>query len=78
MLRQLLDHDRIGLLLQDGHSGHCLAIHGRPGSVWIDIPLDLQAAPIDTETLPSRSEVDAGFSADGRRRVVTECIMGQA
>jgi len=29
-----------------------LALHGRPGPVWIDIPLDVQAAPIDPETLP--------------------------
>ena len=29
-----------------------LALHGRPGPVWIDIPLDVQAAPIeDTWTL---------------------------
>lgn len=25
---------------------------GRPGPVWLDIPLDVQAAPIDPETLP--------------------------
>jgi acetolactate synthase-1/2/3 large subunit len=30
-----------------------LALHGRPGPVWIDIPLDVQASPIDTETLPA-------------------------
>src|SRR5580698_6443903 len=24
-----------------------LALHGRPGPVWIDIPLDVQASPID-------------------------------
>ena len=28
-----------------------LARHGRPGPVWIDIPLDVQAAPIDETTL---------------------------
>jgi acetolactate synthase I/II/III large subunit len=28
-----------------------LALHGRPGPVWIDIPLDVQAAPIDESTL---------------------------
>jgi acetolactate synthase-1/2/3 large subunit len=28
-----------------------LALHGRPGPVWIDIPLDVQAAPIDPLTL---------------------------
>lgn len=37
------------------------AIHGRPGPVWIDIPLDVQAATIDPDTLepfipPSRVE----------------------
>jgi acetolactate synthase-1/2/3 large subunit len=29
-----------------------LARSGRPGPVWIDIPLDVQASPIDFETLP--------------------------
>lgn len=29
-----------------------LALHGRPGPVWIDIPLDVQAAPIDEAALP--------------------------
>lgn len=29
-----------------------LATTGRPGPVWIDIPLDVQASPIDVETLP--------------------------
>ena len=28
-----------------------LALNGRPGPVWIDIPLDVQAAPIDDTTL---------------------------
>jgi len=28
-----------------------LALHGRPGPVWIDIPLDVQATPIDETTL---------------------------
>jgi acetolactate synthase-1/2/3 large subunit len=28
-----------------------LAQHGRPGPVWIDIPLDVQATPIDPENL---------------------------
>jgi acetolactate synthase-1/2/3 large subunit len=28
-----------------------LALHGRPGPVWIDIPLDVQASPIDEHQL---------------------------
>jgi acetolactate synthase-1/2/3 large subunit len=30
-----------------------LARHGRPGPVWIDIPLDVQASPIDETNLPA-------------------------
>jgi acetolactate synthase-1/2/3 large subunit len=30
-----------------------LARHGRPGPVWIDIPLDVQASPIDESALPA-------------------------
>jgi len=30
-----------------------LALHGRPGPVWIDIPLDVQATPIDEAKLRS-------------------------
>jgi acetolactate synthase-1/2/3 large subunit len=30
-----------------------LARHGRPGPVWIDIPLDVQAASIDPDSLPA-------------------------
>jgi len=29
-----------------------LATHGRPGPVWLDIPLDVQAAKVDVEKLP--------------------------
>ncbi|WP_375286758.1 thiamine pyrophosphate-binding protein [Sphingomonas sp.] len=37
-----------------------LASTGRPGPVWLDIPLDVQAALIDPDTLPGfdRSEID--------------------
>lgn len=34
-----------------------LAMHGRPGPVWIDIPLDVQASQVDPETLE-------GFTAE--------------
>lgn len=30
-----------------------LARHGRPGPVWVDVPIDVQATPIDPEKLPA-------------------------
>ncbi len=36
-----------------------LAVTGRPGPVWIDIPLDVQAYPIDTEKLPGFDRPEA-------------------
>ena len=39
-----------------------LALHGRPGPVWIDIPLDVQATPIDETTL--RAFDPAEFATD--------------
>jgi acetolactate synthase-1/2/3 large subunit len=45
-----------------------LAKSGRPGPVWIDIPLDVQASPIDPETLrgfdPSECEVPSQIDMD--------------
>jgi acetolactate synthase I/II/III large subunit len=35
-----------------------LAVHGRPGPVWIDLPLDVQASEVDPSALP-------GFDAGG-------------
>jgi len=56
-----------------------LAIHGRPGPVWIDIPLDVQASPIpDPSTLRSfdASELEAASRnaslKDEVRRVAIE------
>ncbi len=42
-----------------------LARHGRPGPVWIDIPLDVQAAPIDETPLPGfdPAEIPPAFDA---------------
>jgi acetolactate synthase-1/2/3 large subunit len=39
-----------------------LALNGRPGPVWIDIPLDVQASPIDESKLPG---FDATFDVSG-------------
>ena len=41
-----------------------LALHGRPGPVWIDIPLDVQASPIDETALDGfEPESSAGAPA---------------
>lgn len=41
-----------------------LALHGRPGPCWIDVPLDIQGAIIDTEELidfkPEELDIDLG------------------
>ncbi|MBW4037625.1 MAG: thiamine pyrophosphate-binding protein [Acidobacteria bacterium] len=41
-----------------------LALHGRPGPVWIDIPLDVQASPIDDTTLRAFDPVE--FAEDAK------------
>lgn len=45
-----------------------LASSGRPGPVWIDIPLDVQASPIDPETLrgfdPSECDCEVPSQSD--------------
>ncbi len=55
-----------------------LAQSGRPGPVWIDIPLDVQASPIDPETLrgfdPSECEY-AVFSQIDLQVLVGETII---
>lgn len=38
-----------------------LARTGRPGPVWLDIPIDVQAAPIDPETLRSFDPLVEGY-----------------
>ncbi len=50
-----------------------LAKHGRPGPVWIDIPLDVQAAELDEATLPAfdpRELPDAGRTPDLRPEAI--------
>ena len=39
-----------------------LALHGRPGPVWIDIPLDVQASPIDASSLRAFDPHELGDS----------------
>ncbi len=53
-----------------------LALHGRPGPVWIDIPLDVQAAPIDERALPAfdPSELPPSFDAAPLAGQVRETI----
>jgi acetolactate synthase I/II/III large subunit len=53
-----------------------LARHGRPGPVWIDIPLDVQAAPIDETALGAfdPAELPAVFDAGPLAGKVRETI----
>jgi acetolactate synthase-1/2/3 large subunit len=53
-----------------------LARHGRPGPVWIDIPLDVQAAPIDEDDLPAfdAAETPPAFDASVLVEKVHETI----
>src|SRR5215471_20704221 len=47
-----------------------LALNGRPGPVWIDIPLDVQAAPIDESALSAfEPEPALGVSPELSARV---------
>ena len=49
-----------------------LATHGRPGPVWIEIPLDVQTSQIDEQNMvgfePDTTEL--GASADLRQAVI--------
>jgi acetolactate synthase-1/2/3 large subunit len=53
-----------------------LARFGRPGPVWIDIPLDVQAAPIEVESLRGfdASELPPAFDASVLPGMVKEAI----
>jgi acetolactate synthase-1/2/3 large subunit len=41
-----------------------LARTGRPGPVWLDIPIDIQAAPIDPETLRGFDPIVEGYGRE--------------
>ena len=50
-----------------------IAQHGRPGPVWIDIPLDVQAYPIDPESLPAFDPAE--LRSDGEDRTsLSACV----
>lgn len=49
----VLDPNDIAIHLE---KAYFLAMNGRPGPVWIDVPLDVQAAWIETEDLPHYSQ----------------------
>src|SRR3990167_10472424 len=55
-----------------------LAKTGRPGPVWLDIPLDVQGSSVDTQKLPSfnPSEVRPSFHTDQKllKKLVTQTI----
>jgi acetolactate synthase-1/2/3 large subunit len=53
-----------------------LALSGRPGPVWIDIPLDVQAAPIDETNLSGfdAAQEPPAFDASGLAQQVRETI----
>lgn len=50
---QIQDASAIRLELEKATA---IASHGRPGPVWIDIPLDIQASRIEPEALPTYEE----------------------
>ncbi len=55
-----------------------LALHGRPGPVWIDIPLDVQASPIDETTLrafdPAELDAEATHGTADLRQEINRVI----
>ncbi len=52
-----------------------LALSGRPGPVWIDLPLDIQASSIDEQTLAGfRAEEDSPADA-GQLREQVRCVI---
>ncbi len=41
-----------------------LATHGRPGPCWLDIPVDVQAAMVDPETMPAYNPAEDAINWD--------------
>jgi acetolactate synthase-1/2/3 large subunit len=40
-----------------------LSTHGRPGPVWVDVPIDIQAAPVDASQMKGFDPVAEGYEA---------------
>jgi acetolactate synthase-1/2/3 large subunit len=53
-----------------------LARHGRPGPVWLDLPLDVQAAEVDERALPGfvLEETDAAADAPALRLAAQQAV----
>lgn len=67
---QLLDNPHeIKMVLE---KALCLARDGRPGPVWIDIPLDVQSAEIETDDLEGYKSVEHDYDIDNQ--VVDEVV----
>lgn len=59
----LTEPEQIAYCLEKAYD---LAIHGRPGPCWLDIPLDIQGAVVETETLQhyKMASSENGFRID--------------
>lgn len=63
--------DEIGMLLD---KALFIATHGRPGPVWLDIPLDIQGALIDESMLATYSPADDGVAVPHIQSQVGEVV----
>lgn len=70
---QIDDPSKVGCLLDEAIF---LATHGRPGPVWLDVPLDVQGAMIDEDSLPSfvTYKDELTINETELRRKVTESL----
>jgi len=69
----ITDKDKIKYHLQ---KAVYLATHGRPGPVWIDVPLDIQAAYVDESSLEEYDYSDGIVGLDSKIDVVTNLLSG--
>ncbi|MCK4816005.1 thiamine pyrophosphate-binding protein, partial [bacterium] len=69
----ITDKDKIKYHLQ---KAVYLATYGRPGPVWIDVPLDIQAAYVDESSLEEYDYSDGIVGLDSKIDVVTNLLSG--